>query len=79
METREEEIKISKDKFRSHIGSIRNTRSRLGTLIGYCQELGYVLPWVNEVSWDDSFQKQLKAQSELRSATAEIKKIFGEK
>ena len=72
-------IKDFKRQFRSHIGSIRNTRSRLGTLIGYCQELGYVLPWANEVSWDDSFKKQLKELSEPRLATVDVKKMFGEK
>jgi hypothetical protein len=72
-------IKDFKRQFRSHVGSIRNTRSRLGTLIGYCQELGYVLPWANEVSWDDSFKKQLKELSEPRSATFEVTKMFGEK
>jgi hypothetical protein len=72
-------IKEFKRQFRSHIGSIRNTRSRLGTLIGYCQELGYVLPWKDEVSWDDSFKKQLKELSEPSSAAFEVKKMFGEK
>jgi hypothetical protein len=72
-------VRDFKRQFRSHIGSIRNTRSRLGTLIGYCQELGYVLPWVNEVSWDNSFKKQLKELSEPSLATLDVKKMFGEK
>jgi hypothetical protein len=35
-------------QFRSHLGSRRNDHAHLGTLIGFCKEHGYVLPWKDE-------------------------------
>jgi hypothetical protein len=68
-----------KRQFKSHLGSRRSDHAGLGALINFCKSLGMELPWKNEVSWEDSFQKQLEELSEPRSATFDIKKMFGEK
>jgi hypothetical protein len=55
-----------KRQFRSHLGSRRSGHRTLGTLIWFCKSLGMELPWKDEISWGESFEKQYKELSENR-------------
>jgi hypothetical protein len=55
-----------KKQFKSHLGSRSSGHRTLGSLIGFCKSLGMKLPWTNEVSWEDSFQKQFKNYQSLK-------------
>ena len=67
-----------KRQFRSHLGSRRNDHAHLGTLIGFCKEHGYVLPWKDEVSWEDEFLRQQEELSKPTVVSVDVKKLIGE-
>ena len=53
-------------QWRSHLGSTRNGRRTLGTLIHVCRENGMALPWSDTVAWEEDFQRQRKELAELK-------------
>jgi hypothetical protein len=67
-----------KRQFRSHLGSRRNDHAHLGTLIAFCKEHGYVLPWKDEVSWEDEFLRQQEELSKPTVVSVDAKKLIGE-
>jgi hypothetical protein len=67
-----------KRQFRSHLGSRRNDHAHLGTLIAFCKEHGYFLPWKDEVSWEDEFLRQKEDLSKPTVVSFDVRKLIGE-
>jgi hypothetical protein len=69
-----------KRQFKSHLHSRRMGHRTLGSLIAYCKSLGMVLPWINEVSWEEEFLAQQKASSEtITVVDFDVAALYGEK